>query len=87
MPSFSGTSHLIYAGFPNIEASPLWNELEFVIRPKSPNGLIFYNGNDMLAVNNFRDNDVNSEDFLAVFMSKGYLEFAFNAGDGITLIR
>ena len=31
--------------------------------------------------------DVNSEDFLAVFLSKGYLEFAFNAGDGITLIR
>ena len=33
------------------------------------------------------ENDVNSEDFLAVFLSKGYLEFAFNAGDGITLIR
>ena len=36
---------------------------------------------------NLKGNDVNSEDFLAVFMSKGYLEFAFNAGDGITLIR
>ena len=31
--------------------------------------------------------DINSEDFLAVFMSKGYLEFAFNAGDGTTIIR
>ena len=86
MPSFDGTSYLIYAGFPNIDSSPLWNELEFVIRPKSSNGLIFYNGNDMFDPEN--DNrDVNSGDFLAVFLSKGYLEFAFNAGDGITLIR
>ena len=86
MPSFSGTSYLIYAGFPNIDASPLWNEFEFVIRPKSPNGLIFYNGNDMEA-DSSKVTDVNSEDFLAVFISKGYLEFAFNAGDGITMIR
>ena len=75
---------MIYAGFQNIDASPLWNEFEFVIRPKSSNGLIFYNGNDMFDPN---ENDVNSGDFLAVFLSKGYLEFAFNAGDGITLIR
>ena len=33
------------------------------------------------------EKDVNSGDFLAVFLSKGYLEFAFNAGDGITIIR
>ena len=50
VPSFDGTSYLIYGGFPNIDASPLWNELEFVIRPKSLNGLIFYNGNDMLRI-------------------------------------
>ena len=88
MPSFGGSSYLIYAGFSNIDTSPLWNELEFVIRPKSLNGLIFYNGNDMDNINpNSKMQSVNSEDFLAVFMSKGYLEFAFNAGDGITIIR
>ena len=86
VPSFDGTSYLIYGGFPNIDASPLWNELEFVIRPKSLNGLIFYNGNDMFDSEN-SEKDVNSGDFLAVFLSKGYLEFAFNAGDGITIIR
>ena len=76
----------MYAGVPNVETSPLWNEFEFVIRPTSPNGMIFYNGNDM-ADADLRETDVNAEDFLAIFMSKGYLEFAFNAGDGITLIR
>ena len=87
VPLFSGTSYLVYAGFPNIDSSPLWNEFEFVIRPKSSNGLIFYNGNDMDNTDNPNKKDVNAEDFLAVFMSKGYLEFAFNAGDGTTIIR
>jgi hypothetical protein len=57
--------------------SPLWNDFELVIRPSSENGLILYNGDQ---------GDTNG-DFVAVFLSQGFIEFAFDAGDGVTLVR
>ena len=48
--------------------------------------MILYNGNDHVG-ESYGPDDVTSDDFLAVFMNNGYIEFAFNAGDGITIIR
>ena len=31
--------------------------------------------------------DGDNEDFIAIFLSRGFVEFAFNAGDGVTLVR
>ena len=44
--------------------------------------MILYNGNA-----NGYDLDGDNEDFIAIFLSRGFVEFAFNAGDGVTLVR
>ena len=76
IPSFNGkSSHLIFAGLG--QKSPLWNDFELVIRPTEDNGLILYNG----------DRSNPNGDFVAVFLSQGYIEFAFDAGDGATIVR
>ena len=76
IPSFNGkSSHLIFAGL--AQKSPLWNDFELVIRPTEDNGLILYNG----------DRSNPNGDFVAVFLSQGYIEFAFDAGDGATVVR
>ena len=76
IPSFNGkSSHLIFAGLG--QKSPLWNDFELVIRPTEDNGLILYNG----------DRSNPNGDFVAVFLSQGYIEFAFDAGDGATVVR
>ena len=55
----------------------MWNDFELVIRPTEDNGLILYNG----------DRSNPNGDFVAVFLSQGYIEFAFDAGDGATIVR
>ena len=76
IPSFNGkSSHLIFSGLG--EKSPLWNDFDLVIRPTSPNGLILYNG----------DQNNPNGDFVAIFLSNGFIEFAFDAGDGATIVR
>ncbi len=45
-------------------------------------GLILYNGNS-----NGDDFDGESDDFIALYLINGYVEFAFNAGDGVTIVR
>lgn len=78
IPSFDGiSSYLIYPGLQG--QSPLWNEFELVLRPTSQDGLILYHGDNILS--NF------NTDFLAIFLSRGFVEFAFDAGDGVTLVR
>jgi hypothetical protein len=59
------------------DASPLWNEFELVLKPEAEDGLILYNGNNNDGVG----------DFLALFLSRGFVEFAFDNGDGVTLVR
>ena len=76
IPSFNGkSSHLIFSGLG--KKSPLWNDFELVIRPTSANGLILYNG----------DQNNPNGDFVAIFLSQGFIEFAFDAGDGATIVR
>ena len=59
------------------DTSPLWNDLEVVIRPEAEDGLILYNGNS----------NEGSGDFLALFLSRGFVEFAFDNGDAYTIVR
>ena len=66
---------LIFSGLG--EKSPLWNDFDLVIRPTSPNGLILYNG----------DQNNPNGDFVAIFLSNGFIKFAFDAGDGATIVR
>ena len=74
IPSFNGeSSHLIFPGLG--QTSPLWNDVQLVLRPQADNGLILYNG------------DHHDGDFVAIFLSQGFLEFAFDAGDGVTVVR
>ena len=76
IPSFNGkSSHLIFAGLG--KKSPLWNDFELIIRPTEENGLILYNG----------DQSNPNGDFVALFLSQGFIEFAFDAGDGVTVVR
>lgn len=76
IPSFNGkSSHLMFPGLG--QKSPLWNDFELVIRPSNDNGLILYNG----------DHNNPNGDFVAVFLSGGFIQFAFDAGDGVTLVR
>ena len=74
IPSFNGkSSHLIFPGLGS--KSPLWNDFQLVIRPQEEDGLLLFNG------------DHHDGDFVAVFLNQGFLEFAFDAGDGVTVIR
>jgi hypothetical protein len=48
-------------------------------------GLILYNGNSNGDESGENDNDKN--DFIAIYLSKGYVKFSFNAGDGVTTVK
>ena len=74
IPSFNGhSSHLIFPGLGS--KSPLWNDFQLVIRPQEDSGLLLFNG------------DHHDGDFVALFLNQGFLEFAFDAGDGVTVVR
>ena len=75
MPSFEGQSYLRYVGLG--ETGLIWLELEVVFKSTSDEGLILYNG----------DRNDGQGDFMAVFMNQGYLEFAFDVGNGIAVAR
>ena len=75
VPFFNGTSHLTYLALG--DSSPLWNDFEVVIRPEAEDGIILYNGND----------GSREDDFLALFLSRGFAEFTFDNGDGVTIVR
>ncbi|CAB4065123.1 unnamed protein product [Lepeophtheirus salmonis] len=75
VPSFNGTSYLVYTGIG--DSSPLWTEIELVFQSSAEDGLIFYNG---------QRND-GTDDFIAILLSRNYVEFAYDLGDGITVVR
>lgn len=75
VPKFDGTSYLRYPGLG--EAALIWLEIELVFRPTSKEGLLLYNGNR---------ND-GQGDFMAIFLNQGFVEFAFDLGNGITIAR
>jgi len=55
----------------------IWLEMEVVFKPSHEQGLILYNGNR---------ND-GKGDFLALFLNQGFVEFAFDLGNGISSTR
>ena len=75
VPKFGGSSYIRYPGLG--EAALIWLEIELVFRPTSKEGLLLYNGNR---------ND-GQGDFMAIFLNQGFVEFAFDLGNGITIAR
>ncbi len=46
-------------------------------KAESDEGLLLYNG----------DRDDGQGDFMAIFLNKGFLEFAFDVGNGVAIAR
>jgi pikachurin len=79
MPSFDGSSYLRHPGLG--ETGLIWLELEVIFKLTSEDGeeegLLLYNG----------DRSDGQGDFMAVYLHRGYLEFAFDVGNGIAIAR
>lgn len=74
-PSFNGeTSYIAYPSLTNIH-NDLRVDLEF--KPLSPNGLIFFSGGKGAPV----------EDFVSLTMAEGHLEFRYELGSGLAILR
>jgi hypothetical protein len=80
MPRFDGSSYLRHPGLG--DTGLIWLELEIVFKLTSEEaaggeGLLLYNG----------DRTDGQGDFMAVYVHRGYLEFAFDVGNGIAIAR
>ncbi len=75
VPKCTGKSHLRHPGLGSQVL--IWLELELVVRPAAMEGLLLYNG----------DRNDGQGDFMAVFLNQGYVEFAFDLGNGIVIVR
>ena len=75
VPAFNSSSHLTYFGIG--EDDLLWTEVEVTVKPEDEDGLILYNG----------EHNDGTGDFLAIFLSRGFVEVAFDNGDSVTLIK
>ncbi|XP_026467797.1 pikachurin-like [Ctenocephalides felis] len=78
VPAFNGSSHLIFPGLE--DACSSWLELQLTIKPHTGDGILLYNsqpskGNDGLG------------DFIALYLSSGYVGFAFDLGTGTAVVR
>ncbi|XP_044138378.1 basement membrane-specific heparan sulfate proteoglycan core protein isoform X4 [Bufo gargarizans] len=74
-PSFNGeTSYISYPSLTNIH-NDLRVDLEF--KPLSPDGLIFFSGGKEAPV----------EDFVSLTMAGGHLEFRYELGSGLAILR
>ncbi|KAM3922273.1 basement membrane-specific heparan sulfate proteoglycan core protein isoform 4-T4 [Leptodactylus fuscus] len=74
-PSFNGeTSYIAYPHLTNIH-NDLRVDIEF--KPLSPNGLLFFSGGKGAPV----------EDFVSLTMAGGHLEFRFELGSGLAILR
>ncbi|KAG9482678.1 hypothetical protein GDO78_011370 [Eleutherodactylus coqui] len=74
-PSFNGEiSYISYPSLTNIH-NELRVDLEF--KPLSPNGLLFFSGG--------KDSPV--EDFVSLTMAGGFLEFRYELGSGLAILR
>ena len=51
--------------------------IELVFKPTSKEGLLLYNGN----------RSDGQGDFMAIFLNQGFVEFAFDLGSGISVVR
>lgn len=75
VPSFNGSSYLQFTGLKKSILS--FVEIQIVFKPRSNNGVLFYNGNKM-------DGE---GDFISINLVNGYVEFRFDLGSGPAVIR
>ncbi|KAK0089340.1 hypothetical protein PV325_007884 [Microctonus aethiopoides] len=75
VPSFNGSSYLRYPGMADTSLS--WLELSITLKPVAPDGVILYNGHH---------NDATG-DFIALYLSAGYIQFTFDLGTGPATLR
>lgn len=75
VPSFNGSSHLRYRGLG--EDALTWLDLEIILKPTSPEGLILYNGNR---------ND-GFGDFMALYLMAEHVEFVYDLGTGAAVVK
>ncbi|KFM59874.1 Pikachurin, partial [Stegodyphus mimosarum] len=75
VPLFNGSSYLQYPGLGNTVLSFI--ELQIVFKPYRSNGVLFYNGYKMDGTG----------DFISLNLVNGYLEFRFDLGTGVAVIR
>lgn len=75
MPLFNGSSYLKYHGLGYNTLS--WLDLEIIVKPTSSDGIVLYNGHKIDGMG----------DFIAVYMSAGYLTFTFDLGTGSATLR
>ncbi|XP_076343695.1 pikachurin-like isoform X2 [Tachypleus tridentatus] len=75
VPSFNGSSYLQYS---SLDSSALtFIELLLVFKPEKPDGVLFYNGNQMDGTG----------DFVSISLVHGFVEFRFDLGTGPAVIR
>ena len=75
IPEFQGHSYLEYEGLGR--SALLFLEIELVIKPTKPDGLILYNGFTL----------DRKGDFVSLALDKGHLEFRFDLGTGPAILR
>ncbi|KAK2589303.1 hypothetical protein KPH14_007854 [Odynerus spinipes] len=75
VPSFNGSSYLRYPGLGDTSLS--WLELSVTLKPTAPDGVIVYNGHHSDATG----------DFIALYLSSGYVHFTFDLGTGPATLR
>ncbi|XP_065220791.1 pikachurin-like [Planococcus citri] len=75
VPMFNGSSYLKYHGLGYSSLS--WLDIEMILKPLSADGVILYNGHKIDGMG----------DFIAIYMSTGYLNFAFDLGTGAATLR
>ena len=75
IPEFNGQSYLEFDGLGR--SSLLFLEIELVIKPMKPDGVILYNGYTQ----------DRQGDFLSLAMVQGHLEFRFDLGTGPAVLR
>lgn len=75
VPAFNGSSHLRYRGLG--EDALTWLDVEVILKPTAADGLLLYNGHRTDGIG----------DFMALYLSEGFVEFSFDLGTGSTTVK
>ncbi|XP_067633127.1 basement membrane proteoglycan [Eurosta solidaginis] len=73
VPAFNGSSYLRYA--PLGDSALIWLELKIILKSEQPEGLILFSGSE------------EHGDFIALWLSGGFVVFIFNLGSGPAFVR
>ncbi len=78
VPHFTGTSYLEYLGLREMSSGTVLSflEVEIVLKPEDPDGLILYNGYST----------DRTGDFISLALQGGYVDFRFDLGSGTAII-